>query len=190
MSATSVAVRRAVELDRLRGLAIACMVVDHVALVVGGLGGVRWTVGRLALPIFFVLGGHLARRLSPRHLVIAGVGLLLPAVVPWIDSPNVLLLYAVGAALVVIGRLGRLSRVLMLVVLLTAMANGVGGRAGTGYPPAALWALMLVGIDVPRAWLVQLGGRLPRWLAGPGSWPVSVYVGHLLALQLLVGVFA
>lgn len=95
-------VSRLVGLDRLRGLAIACMIVDHVALL-GGLQLVRVTVGRLALPIFFVLAGALVRRLTWRHGAIFAVGLVLPVAVPWIDSPNVLTLYAVGAVVLVAG---------------------------------------------------------------------------------------
>lgn len=185
----SPAVSRAAGLDRLRGLAVLCMVVDHVALFVA-FDVARYTVGRLALPLFFVLGGALVTRLTWRHGWVALLGLGLPLVAGWIDSPNVLLLYAVGAALVVLARrLGPFGSLLGLLVMLTVQANGAG-VVGTGYAPAALWALMFVGAWLPRELLLVLGGRLPGWLAVPGRYPLSIYVGHVLALTAVASLLA
>lgn len=182
-------VSRLVGLDRLRGLAIACMVVDHVALL-SGLYPVRVTVGRLALPIFFILAGALVRRLTWRHGAIFAVGLALPVAVPWIDSPNVLTLYAVGAVVLVAGARWWWWPWAVLVVAVTLLANGWGGWPAGGYPPAALLGLLAVGTLLRRyvglEALHEAGEGLPGWLGALGRRPVTWYVGHLLVLQGLV----
>lgn len=178
---------RATQLDRLRGLAIACMIVDHVSRALG-VEPPRLTIGRLAVPVFFVLSGHLARRVTWRHAVIGAVGLLLPAFVPWIDNPNVLFLYVLGAVgLVVARRVGVWGPALLGVAMVTVLANGWGSY-GTGYPLPALAALMVAGHYMPRTWLVGAGERLPAFLAVAGRRPVSWYVGHLLVLVYVFGV--
>lgn len=180
---------RLVGLDRLRGLAIGCMIVDHVALL-GGLQLVRVSVGRLALPIFFVLAGALVRRLTWRHGAIFAVGLVLPVVVPWIDSPNVLTLYAVGAVVLVAGARWWWWPWVVLVVAVTLLANGWGDWPAGGYPPAALLALLAAGTLLRRyvglEALHEVGEGLPGWLGAIGRRPVTWYVGHLLVLQGLV----
>ncbi|OJV57560.1 MAG: hypothetical protein BGO38_05345 [Cellulomonas sp. 73-145] len=178
---------RASELDRLRGAAIVCMIVDHVARALGA-EPVRLTIGRLAVPVFFVLSGHLARRLTWRHAAIAATGFLLPAFVPWIDNPNVLLLYAVAAALLVLARwTGPAGPAVVAIAAVTALANGVHGM-GNGYPLEALLALMVAGHYIPRAALVAIGSRLPAVFAVAGRRPVTWYVGHLLVLVYVFGV--
>lgn len=175
-------------LDRLRGLAIACMVIDHAALV-AGIPVLRYTIGRLAVPIFFMLAGALVRRLTWRHVGVAVIGVLLPLWVRWIDSPNVLLLYAAGAVVVVAGRRWAWWPWAVLAACLTVLANG-WGHLGHGYPPAAVWALLAAGSLAGR--YVGLGRvsdaarRLPGWLGGVGRYPVSIYVVHLLVLDFVV----
>lgn len=176
-------VGRSVGVDRLRGLAVLAMVVDHVALFVGA-EPLRWTVGRVAVPVFFVLGGCLVRRLTWRHAWVFVLGLVLPVLAPWVDSPNVLCWYALGAVLVWGVRSWAAGPAVALVVLVTALANGVGS-VGAGYPPAALWALMCFGALVPLGRLAALGERLPGWLGLPGRFPLTVYAGHVLALTAL-----
>jgi uncharacterized membrane protein YcfT len=174
---------RSSALDRLRGLAIACMVVDHVALIFAGPQLLRETIGRLAVPLFFIVGGHLVRRLSWRHGWVLLVGLALPALIPWVDAPNVLVHYAIGAALLVAMRAGRLSPWLLVALALTAMANETM-PAGNGYNPVALYALMAVGAVIGRHSFV-FGERLPRFLGLVGRFPLSVYVGHLFLFEIV-----
>lgn len=173
-------------LDRLRGLAIATMIVDHVALV-AGVELLRVTVGRIALPLFFVVAGALVRRVTWRHGATFGIGLALPAVIPWLSYPNVLVSYTLGALLLVIARYvaGRPGVIVLLVVLLTAWANGWGGGF-PGYPPAALIALMGVGALLGRDEVTKAGRAVPAWLEPVGRWPLTIYVGHLLVLHVAV----
>lgn len=178
-----VLVGRLVGLDVLRGAAIVAMMLDHLAYAVGA-DAVRWTVGRLAMPVFFVVAGALVRRLTVRHLGVAALGLLLPVLVPWIDSPNVLLLYALSVPVLVLTSRSHVIRGVVLVLVLTVSANGLG-ELGTGYPWPLLLALMLVGQDVGPRLLARCGDWLPRWpvLAMVGRAPLRWYVGHLLVLQ-------
>lgn len=186
---------RTLALDAIRGLAIGSMVVDHLALVGGGPYWLRLTVGRVAMPLFFLLSGHLVRRFKPRHLETVAIGLVLPLIVPWIDSPNVLVWYGVGAAVVV---LCRRFGVLWLPVLLGLAWSANFGRPSPlhvvwgqdAYDGLFLVGLMCLGALLPRsafAW----GGRLPfgRPLAALGRYPLAFYVGHLLILQGLVMIF-
>lgn len=175
--------------DRVRGLAIACMVVDHLCLIFSGPELLRWTVGRLAMPLFFVLSGYLLRRLSWRHAGIGAVGLVLPAAVVWVDRPNVLVWYAVGAVVLTLLRWAEVSPVVLVVVVLTVMANHGGSRLGSSYEPGALLALMALGQMLKKraqdpervfAW----GSRLPVFLEGVGRRPLAFYLGHVLVLDL------
>src|SRR4051794_34146876 len=94
-SSTTYAVTRTRDaaLDGVRGLAVALMVLDHVCAVTGSGHLLRYSVTRLSMPLFFVVSGHLVRRLSSRHLWVLLAGLMLPGAVPWIDNPNVLVWY-------------------------------------------------------------------------------------------------
>lgn len=176
-----VSIGRSGALDKLRGLAIAAMVVDHLAYVLDE-QLLRVTVGRLALPLFFIVAGHLVCRLSWRHGWVALLGLALPAVVPWIDDPNVLLLYAAGAVLVVQLRRAPLALVLVVVVALTVAANGWLPATPGFYDPLSVLALMCAGALLSRD-SFAIGNRLPRAFAVVGRFPLSVYVGHLLVIE-------
>lgn len=174
---------RSWELDALRGLAIWLMVADHVALVLDGGDWYRLTLGRLAMPLFFILAGHLAGRPRWRHVGVGLLGVVLAVLVPWIDSPNVLTLWALGAVLLWwLRRLGA-SPWLLVLLALTASANGWAVSPGNSFDALSLWALMAVGALVPRDALTRLGRRVPWPLAFTGSRPVRWYVGHLLILQ-------
>ena len=183
---------RSVALDVFRGLAIAAMLLDHVVLVTGGPELLRLSAGRLAMSAFFILAGHLSRNLGYRHLGIALVGVVLPLLVPWIDTPNVLVWWVVGCASLWLLRWAELPGWVLTVVALTVAANGWGYAPGFSYDGFALLGLMGLGTIVPRsayAW----AGRLPTIarvpLAAVGRRPLTWYVGHLLVLQGIVTLF-
>jgi len=164
------------------------MIFDHLVIVFIGSGSpLRWTLGRLAMPLFFLLGGWLFRRLSWRHGLILCTGILLPAVVPWVDSPNVLVWFALGAVLLWSAD-SLWARWLTLAVALALSANFPDQTIGTSYTPVMLLSLMLVGALLRHyhgGRVVAWGDRLPRWFGPLGRWPLSVYVGHLLVLRLV-----
>lgn len=171
-------------LDAVRGLAIVLMICDHLLIWQSWGWPLRLTVTRASMPLFFVVSGHLVRRLTWRHAAILGIGLLLPFVVPWIDAPNVLAWYVIGAVVIVqTRRLAPWLLPVLVAVPLVQYANLLDVHpVGTGYMPSALVGLMAFGALLPRAWF-SWGDRLPRALALAGRFPLSVYVGHLLALQ-------
>lgn len=171
-------------IDRLRGAAILLMVVDHVLIVTGqATSPLRYTLTRAAMPLFVVIAGHLVDRITWRHGAIGVVGLGLPLLVPFVDSPNVLLWYALACPVILAARrLGPGAVAVLAVVPLTLAANGYDLWPYPGsYDPSGLLGLMAVGALVPRT-AFTCGLRLPRLLAGIGRYPLSCYVGHLLVL--------
>ena len=172
-------------LDALRGLAIAAMMVDHVALFLD-VPVLRMTVGRVAMPIFFVLGGHLATRISYRRWAeVAAVGVVLQFLAPWSGAGPLLLCFVVGAALVVICRPHPRLLVLVAGLGLLLGANGFAHLYAGSYDPRLLLALMAFGALLPRdllrpAWLDRL-----RHLEVAGRRPLQFYAGHVLLLAAL-----
>lgn len=161
------------------------MVIDHAMLFFGGQIGepVRLTVGRLAVPLFFVVSGHLFRRLSSRTLGVGLLGFLLPVLMPWLDSPNVLTWYALGACLLALfGRL-RLPVAAIVVLGLVVGANGFGDHVHT-YEATALFGLMAVGSMLPRS-AFDWGNRLWPWLGRLGRYPITAYCVQAFALSTL-----
>jgi uncharacterized membrane protein len=175
---------RLVELDRLRGLAILLMIADHLALV-AGTPIVRVTAGRLAVPLFFVVAGHLAgSRLSWRHLEIGALGLVLPLVVTFVDSPNVLLWWALGCVVLYVWQRLRWPVWGLIVAALTLGANGWVLTPGAhSYNPLDLLGLMALGRGMGPELFVW-GRRLPGWFGGLGRCPLRWYVGHVALVQL------
>lgn len=169
-------------LDAVRGLAIALMLLDHVGYVLGW-ETVRLTLGRVSMPLFFLLAGALVTRVTMRHAHAALLGIALPLVAPWAGSPNVLVVYAVGAALLVLSRRAGLP-VLVLVALPLAVAANRWEVGSTSYDPAALIGLMALGALVGTGWADRLGQHL-QWpvLVHLGRAPLRWYVGNVLALQ-------
>lgn len=183
-------------LDGARGAAILLMLLDHLLVVTGhGDLWVRSTITRAAMPAFMVIGGALvARTMTPPRLArlvrTIAFGLALPVVVPWIDDPNILVMYAAGWLLVWGVRRWTWGAPLLVIVGATLAANGLLGHTGAGYYPiGAVAALMAAGAWIGRAqlatWLHAFGGRrlLPvQWL---GRHALAFYVLHLLALRFL-----
>jgi hypothetical protein len=176
--------RRSGRLDALRGVAVLAMVVDHVARF-ADVPELRLTVGRVAMPLFFLLAGHLARRVSWRLLWIGLLGLLLPSVAPWIDNPNVLLYLALFCPLIVLLRRRRVLLLAGAAYGLTLGANGYLALVGSGYAPAGLLGLMCLGALASRADLERLRWS-PRWLQLAGRYPLTLYVGHVLILTAVL----
>jgi hypothetical protein len=185
-----VSVPRSRALDALRGLAILLMVVDHVALFAGA-PVLRETVGRVAMPLFFVLGGHLAVRFAwRRQLSITAVGIVLQVLAPWSGAGPLLLTFVLGAYIV--SGVRRWPVVLAVFVGwgLTLGANGVAELDfdGLGYNMSCLLGLMALGALLPRDVLTVLGklpSRVLSVLALAGRRPLTLYAGHVLLLTVL-----
>lgn len=170
-------------LDRLRGLAILLMVTDHLALLLEA-DLVRWTVGRVAMPLFFVLGGHLARRYSWRLLEVVAVGLLVQLVAPWTGALVLLLTFTAGHLLTVLCR-SRPGLPLLLIVVLAAVSANVPVSIPGAYGPLELVVIMLAGSLLSREFFQAAGSRLPAWLAWSGRRPLMSYAVTSAAISAL-----
>lgn len=174
------AATRVVGVDRVRGLAIVLMLADHLAYLVGPVE-VRLTVGRLAMPLFFLLAGPLVHRLTVRQGVALGLGLALTYLAPWAGHPNVLVLYVAGAAAVVAWQWIALPDWLVVVVALAFLANGVHGAGSFDW--IAVLGIMLLGRVIGLGWADRFGSRLPAVLGSVGQRPLTWYVANVLAVQ-------
>jgi uncharacterized membrane protein len=175
---------RSRRLDQLRGLAVVCMVVDHVCLYAGGPAELRWTVGRVAAPVFFVLAGHLATRVTARHFWLFPLALF---VVPEpVAYDGLLIAVCACSLLTVLARRTSVAGCLLGALVLDVAVPGVASLNGTYLLPSTL-VCFLVGALLERRHLERLAAGLPPWLAQVGRYPLSLYVGHLLLLDALRG---
>lgn len=176
-------------LDRLRGVAMVLMIVDHLLAWVNVGFCLRMTITRASLPLFMVVAGNLmAGRLFPSwrravELVFsAAVATWLVQGLPFMAPLDVLVSFCLT---LLAWPAARLMPWLSLVVCVVVM--GLVHVSG-GYSPVELLALMLVGalaLDVGSP-LYRWGGALPAAFGTLGQWPLTAYVGHLVVMRLAV----
>lgn len=155
------------------------MLADHAAAVLE-VEWVRWSAGRLALPLFALLvgalsDGHMARRRRRQWLAAAWLFPVLHLVAFGSWWPGLLLAWLYLARFLVRELPG--VAWLLAVVSVTAWANGLDRGVGL-YVPSAVLVLVLVGWVV-RADLERWGERLPAWCAALGRRSLSIYVGNV-----------
>lgn len=173
---------RLVELDRVRGLAIGLMLVDHLSFLLG-VTELRMTLGRLAMPLFFLLAGTLFTHLTRRHWYCLGLGVVLSAFVPWAGYPNILVQFFAVAVVLELCHWLRVPNLLVVVVGLTVAANHVAVGGPMAYEYSALISLAALGHIAGPRWALELGAWLPDALAVVGRRPLRWYVGHVLLIQ-------
>ena len=168
------------EIDRVRGLAILLMIVDHVLVVMQPDSVIRFTLTRAAMPLFCVLAGtFLTDRFKwHRWLYIAGCGVVLS--LPGVGvqgKPDILLLLA-GSFVVA-------TAWPSLVLMCFAFLQPATWRIGWGgYEPGLVLGFVLVGRLLPDVLykLYRAGSLLPNWVAVLGRYPLTIYCVHLLTL--------
>lgn len=172
--------KRSRVLDTWRGFAVGLMAFDHILAITGEGYALRATVTRLSMPLFFLVSGHLLYRIKWQRLIpVAVLGVYLPEVIPFIESPNVLFLYAFFAPFIVWAKDRPIVLIGIVAFGLAMYANGYFYEPGA-YAPFALFGLLAVGKMIPRgAWGEWENG----FLAGLGRYPLSFYVGHLFVLE-------
>jgi peptidoglycan/LPS O-acetylase OafA/YrhL len=177
--------------DVLRGAAIVAMVVDHLAWGVAGLEPLRWSVGRLAMPLFVLCMGAVATRpLSRRRAwqwAVAAVFMLNvhDVAFPGSDGGGVLLLQLLFIRALWVRAPGLAC--LLSIGSLTAWANG--------YPlgaPFSTWAMLVIaGAGYVLVERLNVWGE--RWRPGAarlewlGRRSLAIYVGHIVVLALARG---
>lgn len=170
-------------IDKARGLAILLMVLDHVLELTNTGYPIRVTVTRASMPLFFIVSGFLARKPNMRTAQIGILGFFLPVVIPWIDSPNVLCWYALGVSVCYFARRYHFTYLVIAFTLTLGANNWLGYSGGNSYNPFGLIALMALG-QILTADSFNVFRRLPRLTELVGKYPLRVYLGHLLILQL------
>jgi len=152
------------------------MLADHLALYLDGPDVVRWTVGRVAAPLFFLLAGALVTRCTWRHgWLFFGAWLLLP---PERIPDGVLPMIAVGCVVVVAARRWGAVPVGLLGCVIAATALPLHG-----YVTPLTVATCLLGAHLGRPVLTVWGSKLPPWFAVCGRYPLTFYVTHLWVLH-------
>jgi len=186
-------VKRLPSIDRVRGLAVVLMVVDHVLVlvqfrspeVVQWAYALRMTVTRASLPLFCLCAGVLlhGRRSTARLLDIAAVALVTNvALEVWpmgIRAPEIL---AVLLPVLLAG--GVLVRWPAASVVLGVLQVTVWPIGWAGYEPGLVVAFVALGVLVGRPAL-SWGDSLPAALGAVGSRPLAWYAGHMGLLVAL-----
>ncbi len=195
MTAPAVSRVRVASLDRLRGLAVVLMVLDHV-IVVGtdhfGIDAmpVRMTVTRLAMPLFAVVASMVWHGRPSRSTV---GWLSLCVVVEWsvndlvgVANPGpVTVLVLVMFAVTQLPMLMRWPAVTFVAGMISAL---YWPGPWPGYDPGlilAYWCLPHLGPAVRRE-ADAIGGGLPGFVGAIGRRAPLWYVGHLLVLAAVV----
>jgi uncharacterized membrane protein len=179
-------------LDALRGVAVALMVLDHSLVIVAPDSPFRYTLTRLALPLFMYCTAYTLRMFGSsngRLVTIASAGVLVSvasgAVWPALNvRPDVCLLI-VGAILAVrwwLPALGAWS--LAVLGFVQALYVPLGWH---GYEPGLVLGWLCVGLLAvsSRPDLCEVIGERVSWLAPVGRRALVVYVGHLGVLAVV-----
>lgn len=182
------------DLDKVRGLAVLLMFLDHTLSVLEG--GMIWrlTLTRASLPLFMLVSGYLLAYRNPSFrryaqlLAASAVSLILVQQIPGKASADVLAMISVAVSCWPIARRWPIATM--------AIASTIGytfAGLGDGYQPGYLLSLMCAGAMLRRAsWATRdldLGHRfadtLPSFLIYLGRWPLTWYLVHLLGLIVL-----
>lgn len=186
---------RLVFLDRVRGLAVLLMIVDHLLLFSLTLApaadlrvDLRSTLTRLSMPLFMVVSGFLLNGVSRRRVVAvavvaAGLAPVLYVCWPEFAQPEILALWLLVFPLRSL--LVRFPLELVFAGVLQVLHLPVGWP---GFEPGLLLVFLGLGVlarERPRS-LELLGRLLPGVFARFGRFPLSVYAGHLLLLSVVL----
>ena len=166
------------------------MICDHILVYVDHDSVLRYLT-RVAMPLFFIISGHVVRKIHGKRLFgIAMIGLVLPLIFPWIDNPNVLFLYAVFVPIIVVWKNSERDRPMFFFAIACALTYSANDYPafGNGYDPVTTFAIMCLGALVPT-WYFVIFDWIPRPIRVIGSYPLSIYVGHLFLLGIIAATF-
>ncbi len=182
------------QLDRIRGLAIVLMLLDHVLALNPSVGGmaVRLSLTRFAMPLFMMTAGYLiaskrsafsARRLS----VIAAAGVVSCTCCWSLSLPTFDILVGFAFVVMVTGAVVRWPLLLVLVGFIQAAWLPLHFPA---YELGAVVAWVSIGALIVGSMhsgsFLAWADRVPRVLEPIGRYPLRWYVGHLVVLAVMV----
>lgn len=185
-----IAPARLVGLDRLRGLAVALMILDHAILAAGAASWLRLGPTRASLPLFCLVAGSLQARRGVgvlRCVELAVVGLVMTVALDplvGIGTPDIVVL--LGIALLVF-ELAKDNEYLVLTVAAVAVIQPFTWPVETngGYQIGTVVALVYLGRHKALALAAQ-GERVPRCFEWLGRHALGVYVVHIATLGVVV----
>lgn len=197
--------KRDSSLDRLRGLAIFLMIIDHSLLLTmtyetsaSWMGWTRKTLTRFSMPLFMLVSGLLiARRGSPslRRLPLVIVIAIVINVISWTEVgfgvPEILAVWLLCLPFyplfvrypIEVAALG-----ILLTINLPITADWY-----EGYQPALVLAFLAMGAllhRTPESPILKSGNYLPSLFGFIGRRPLLWYAGHLFILAIIGGILS
>jgi predicted acyltransferase len=194
--------KRVTAIDRLRGLALLLMILDHSLVVYQAVNGpqdwvwwIRHTVTRFALPLFMMMAGlliaqkgHPAWNRLPFILVAAIVINVVAHYLPQVGfhTPDVLANFVMAVPLYFL--FVRYPLETIVVGFLQAYYLPITWNEWMGYQPGMIMAFLALGVLLkfhPNTLVMRLGRRLPAALEILGRRPLLWYCGHLAVLYVI-----
>ncbi|MHA7812890.1 MAG: TraX family protein [Phycisphaerales bacterium] len=182
---------RNVRIDKLRGLAILLMILDHVLCVIDPENIARYTLTRAALPIFMLISGYLLANRNPSlkryaQLVAASFcSLLIVQHIPGMAKVDVLFVIAIVLTVWPIAR-----RYPIIALCIGAVQSQTLGL-WDGYEPGHILAIMCAGAllnqersTTDRKIATITASILPRAFTTIGQAPLLFYLSHLAIIRI------
>ena len=188
-------------LDKVRGLAIILMMLDHTLVMLSTLEIIsngalltRMTLTRFALPMFMIVSGALWAARTPGgkrigSIILVSIFLNVFMVMFWSEfsTPEVLAVWALAALFA-----SFISKYPVLAITLSYIQWEYWPIGWDGYQPGVVVLFLAVGVLAARCGIVPgtgvAGKLLPEFLGVIGKRPIIWYAGHLVVLTVLVAI--
>jgi uncharacterized membrane protein YcfT len=178
-------------LDRLRGLAIALMILDHALVVTDPTHPLRLTITRLALPLFMICAGALHRPLTVRRIARLAPAVAIEAVIsPHVPlaQPGIVTVYLLAVAILAVPAINRALHIYPAPMAVLGILQSLFQPLGwPGYEPGLIIAFLCIGIASGHQFQ-PLAHRLLRYLEPIGRRPLTWYCGHIIVLATIANV--
>lgn len=174
-------------IDRLRGLAVLLMVLDHALVQIDHDSPLRYTITRLSLPLFVGCAAAVFRgQLGRQRMGVLALGIIAETTLNGplsLGGPGPVTLITCGLLAFSLPWVRRNAHLVGTLGLLQALYQPVGW---SGYQPGLILAYFALATLAVHD-LEPAARRLPAWVGTVGRQPMRWYIGHLIALVLIVG---